>query len=186
VWVPASLVVVLTLFKSTAFTGSIMFGSVIPPTPAPLPTALGSCVQTLGGLAIGVSFGYMSFSMFVTALLLMPIAAATFRVNEGEGHFRWLHARLKEFAECGTATYLAAIEQHPVCGYLHPFPRWFLFSLVCACGCSCSAVVLYDGQRAEHTVTDTYFGILYWRMRRLFKVSSVALFFSLFQVGRGM
>ena len=58
-------------------------------------------LQSLGSLAIGVSFGYMSFAMFVMALLLMPIAAATFRVNEGEGHFRWLHARIKEFSECG-------------------------------------------------------------------------------------
>ncbi len=61
-----------------------------------------SLLQSLGSLAIGVSFGYMSFSMFVIALLLMPIAAATFRVNEGEGHFRWLHARIKEFSECST------------------------------------------------------------------------------------
>ncbi len=58
-------------------------------------------LQDLGSLAIGVSFGYMTFAMFVTALLMAPVAAATFRVNEGEGYFRWMHARIKEFAECG-------------------------------------------------------------------------------------
>ena len=44
------------------------------------------------------------------------------------------------------------------------------------------AVVLYDGQRTEHATTDSYFELLYWRMRKLFKVSAVALFFTVLQV----
>ncbi len=53
---------------------------------------------------------------------------------------------------------------------LHPVPSHSL------------AVVLYDGQRTEHATTDSYFEILYWRMRKLFKVSAVALFFTVLQV----
>jgi ABC-type uncharacterized transport system fused permease/ATPase subunit len=35
----------------------------------------------------------------ITTLLLIPVARATFRVNQAEGNFRYLHARLREFAE---------------------------------------------------------------------------------------
>jgi hypothetical protein len=59
--------------------------------------------QSLGGLAIGASFGYICFFLLTIALLMVPIAAATFRVNEGEGYFRWMHARIKEFAESGAS-----------------------------------------------------------------------------------
>ena len=57
--------------------------------------------KTLGTLAIGASFGYIGFFLMLIALLMIPIATATFRVNEGEGYFRWMHVRLKEFAESG-------------------------------------------------------------------------------------
>jgi hypothetical protein len=48
-------------------------------------------------------------------------------------------------------------------------------------GCFWAAVVLYDGQRAEHAATDSYFEVLYWRLRKLFKVTSAALFVSVLQ-----
>ena len=58
--------------------------------------------QALGGQAIGVGLAFFTIVMLITALLLLPVAKATYRVNEGEGYFRFRHARLKEFAECGT------------------------------------------------------------------------------------
>ena len=58
--------------------------------------------QALGGQAIGIGVAYFTVAMLITALLLLPVAKATYRVNEGEGYFRFRHARLKEFAECGT------------------------------------------------------------------------------------
>lgn len=57
--------------------------------------------QTLGGTAIGIGVAFFVGSMVITALLSIPVARATYRVNEGEGYFRFRHARLKEFAECG-------------------------------------------------------------------------------------
>ena len=59
------------------------------------------CAQSLGVSAIGLGLAYFGIAMVITALLLMPIAKATYRVNEGEGYFRFRHARLKEFAESG-------------------------------------------------------------------------------------
>ncbi len=58
-------------------------------------------LQLLGSLSIGIGFAYFGAAMLGTLLLMLPIAVATFRVNEGEGYFRFRHARLKEFAECG-------------------------------------------------------------------------------------
>ena len=54
--------------------------------------------------------------MVITAALLVPIAKATYRVNEGEGYFRFRHARLKEFAECGKAGVTCAVSEPVGCG----------------------------------------------------------------------
>jgi hypothetical protein len=47
-------------------------------------------------------------------------------------------------------------------------------------------VVLYDGQRAEEAAMDSYFEQLYWRLRRLFKVSAFVLFFKQVRWWRGL
>jgi hypothetical protein len=52
-------------------------------------------------LAIGAAVGYMAIFIIVIASAMSPVSAATFLVNESEGTFRFMHARLKEFAECG-------------------------------------------------------------------------------------
>lgn len=38
-------------------------------------------------------------------------------------------------------------------------------------------MVLYNGQLAEEKALDSYFELLYWRLRRLFKVTAFVLFF---------
>jgi hypothetical protein len=47
--------------------------------------------------------------MFLTLVLNSRVARSTFRVNEGEGFFRFRHARIKEFAECGESGSLPAL-----------------------------------------------------------------------------
>lgn len=48
-------------------------------------------------LVMAVSFFVVS--MIATAILVVPVARATYRVNQAEGDFRFLHARVKEFSE---------------------------------------------------------------------------------------
>jgi hypothetical protein len=60
-----------------------------------------ACTQLIGPLSIGVALALMCAMMLMTLLLLRSVVAATFRVNESEGYFRFRHARLKEFSECG-------------------------------------------------------------------------------------
>lgn len=50
-------------------------------------------------LSVGYCFIYFGVCCFVTGLLMMPVARYTFLVNQGQGFFRFRHARLKEFAE---------------------------------------------------------------------------------------
>ena len=59
-------------------------------------------MQTLGVTAVAVGVVFFCVSTAITAALMVPIARATYRVNESEGYFRFRHARLKEFAESGT------------------------------------------------------------------------------------
>ncbi len=77
-------------------------GSLCVPPPRPPPP------KTTGLLAIIASSAYIIFFFGVIASLMIPVAGATFRVNEGEGYFRWMHARLKEFAECGKCSSVAS------------------------------------------------------------------------------
>lgn len=48
---------------------------------------------------VGIGFAYFAGCFIVTSLLMVPVARHTFLVNQGEGFYRFRHARLKEFAE---------------------------------------------------------------------------------------
>jgi hypothetical protein len=37
------------------------------------------------------------------------------------------------------------------------------------------AVVLYNGQRTEQSALESYFAVLYWRMRKLFRLAGVVV-----------
>ena len=102
--------------------------------------------------------------MVVTGLLLIPVARATYRVNEGEGYFRFRHARLKEFAESGTCAVASCFADNRV------------NSSRCE-PCLGVAVVMYNGQAAEQKAAQASFKMLYWRMRSLFKRTFYLMFY---------
>ena len=56
--------------------------------------------QTLDAQSVGYGLAYFLLCIVITGLLMVPVARSTFVVNQGEGFFRFRHARLKEFAEC--------------------------------------------------------------------------------------
>jgi hypothetical protein len=62
--------------------------------------------QLIGAPSIGIAFGYFVVVLGLTLVLNSRVARSTFRVNEGEGYFRFRHARIKEFAECGESASL--------------------------------------------------------------------------------
>lgn len=77
---------------------TLVFGSLTGTTSlgATFVTLLTSLVFIAGRISwipMVVSFGFFALSLFITTLLLAPVAKATYRVNEAEGDFRFLHAR---------------------------------------------------------------------------------------------
>jgi hypothetical protein len=129
--------------------------------------------QLIGGASIGIAFAYFVVVMFLTLVLNSRVARSTFRVNEGEGFFRFRHARIKEFAECGESGSLAALAVllHAPVGAVHASITCPPARRVTRVVVMNVAVTLYDGQRAERALSQSAFDVLYWRMRQLFRVS---------------
>jgi hypothetical protein len=68
-------------------------------------------LQTLSSSSVGIGFAYFVGSFIVMNFLMIPVARSTFIVNQGEGFFRFRHARLKEFAECGMSVQIRGFVQ---------------------------------------------------------------------------
>lgn len=56
--------------------------------------------QQLDVFSVGVAVAYFAIAAIITTVLMMPVAKATYRVNESEGFFRSKHTRVKEYSEC--------------------------------------------------------------------------------------
>lgn len=59
-------------------------------------------LNTVDALDVLASLVYFVVALVVASLLNVPVARATYRVNEAEGIFRFVHSRLREFSEAVT------------------------------------------------------------------------------------
>lgn len=88
----------------TMFAGQLLFSKFR--VPASIFFVMGQTVFSIAFVASKVSalsvlaaIGYFLVAVLITTCLLIPVARATFRANQAEGNFRYLHARIREFSE---------------------------------------------------------------------------------------